>query len=98
MYMIELNISKLPLKAIEKDHFYCRPAVHFDDDKPWYCDSPVGHTLLDRKLKEMFTSAGLDSESVSNHCLHATGVLRMYNENIPKTMIMERSRHLSVSD
>ena len=39
-----------PLKAIEKDHFYCRSTVHFDDDKPWYYDSPAGHTLLGRKL------------------------------------------------
>ena len=87
----------MPLKAIEKDRFYCRPALNYDDDKPWYCDSPIGHTLLSRKLKEMFTSAGLNSESVLNHSLQATGVSRMYNENIPEKIIMERSSHLSVS-
>lgn len=92
--MVEMYLSKLPQKAIEKDLFYCKPAKNFEKGV-WYYDSPIGHNLLARKLKTMFESAGLDGENISNHSLRATGVSRMFAQGVPEKMIMERSGHLS---
>ena len=45
--------------------FYCKPKTEVHkDDKVWYCNSPIGHNLLARKLKDMFTDAGLNTENI----------------------------------
>ena len=90
-------MSKLHSKAKEKVRFYCRPISSFVNDQPCYCDVPVGNDLLARKLKEMFISAGLDSDGISYHSLRATSVSRIYNEGIPEKLIMERTDHLSTA-
>ena len=97
VYLMELYISKLPPKAVEKDLFYCKPAKSAVDGKPWYHETAVGHNTLKKKLKDMFLEAGLDSINISNHSLRATGVSRMYNKGIPEKLIMERSGHLSTA-
>ena len=53
VYLVQLYMSKLPLKAIEKDQFYCKPATCIADGKPWYYGVSVGHNQLRRKLKDM---------------------------------------------
>ena len=65
--------------------------------KPWYYDTPLGHNTLKKKLKNLFLSAGLDAENISNHSIRATGVTRLYDEGVPEKLIMERSGHLSTS-
>lgn len=52
---------------------------------------------MSRKLNDMFTAAGLDTEGIHNHSLRATGISRLYNCGVPEKLIMERSGHLSVS-
>lgn len=84
-----LGVQVIPSKAIKKDRFYCRPLSSFTSDGVvWYYDAAVGHNLLSRKLKEMFVSAGLNTDGISNHSLRATGVSRMYNEGIAEKLIM----------
>ena len=82
----------------EKDIFYCKPKVTFKaDDECWYYDCPIGHTLLSRKLNDMYIASGLASKGIHNHSLRATGISRLYNGGVPEKLIMERSGHLSKS-
>ena len=97
VFLMDLYLSKLSKKAVEKDIFYCKPAKSPSLGKPWYYDMPVGHNTLQRKLKDMFIEAGFDSENVSNHSLRATGISRMYSGGVAEKLIMERSGHLSIS-
>lgn len=98
VYLVDLYMSKLPVKAFEKDIFYCKPAKNIPDvGKPWYFDTAVGHNTLKKKLKDIYSSAGLDTSAISNHSLRATSVTRLYEKGVPEKMIMERSGHLSTS-
>ena len=63
--LVELYVSQLPFKAKDKNRFYCKPISSFVSNQPWYCNIPVGGYLLTWKLKEMFISAGLDSDGIS---------------------------------
>ena len=94
MYLLDLYISKLSPKAVEKDLFFCKPVKSILAGKPWYHDTPVGHNTLKKKLKNLFLSAGLDAENISNHSIRATGVTRLYDERVPEKLI---SGHLSTS-
>ena len=91
---MELYLSKLNPKSVEKDIFYCKPAKCVIEGKPWYYDVAVGHNVLKTKLKTLFVAAGLDPENISNHSLRATGVTRLYDNGVPEKMIMEWSGHL----
>ena len=95
VYLIDCYIAKLPEEAIKKDIFYCRPLKKFEKGKPWYCSVPLGHNCLAKKLKDIFTSAGIDHKGKSNHSLRATSISRMYRADVPEKLIMERSGHLS---
>ena len=59
--LVTLYIFKLPEKATEKDVFYCKPAKNVVVGKPWYFETPVGHNILKKKLKDIFALAGLDN-------------------------------------
>uniref|UniRef100_A0A1X7ULR8 ZMYM2-like/QRICH1 C-terminal domain-containing protein n=1 Tax=Amphimedon queenslandica TaxID=400682 RepID=A0A1X7ULR8_AMPQE len=48
VFLMELYLSKLSMKAVEKDLFYCKPAQSTSGGKPWYYDMPVGHNTLGR--------------------------------------------------
>ena len=81
----------------ERDIFYWKPKTRFEEsDEVWYCNSPVGHNILSRKLKDLFIEAGLSFDHVQNHSLRATGINRLYSRGIPEKAIMERSGHHSV--
>jgi hypothetical protein len=95
VYLLKLYISKLPQTAIDKDLFYCKPLSKLLTDKPWYCAVPVGHNTLDKKLKEIFLAAGIDSHGKTNHSLRATSINRMFHAKVPEKMIMQRSGHMS---
>ena len=95
--LFELYRSKLPDAARERDIFYCKPKTRFfESDEVWYCNSPVGHNILSRKLKDLFIEAGLSFDHVQNHSLRATGINRLYSRGIQEKAIMERSGHHSV--
>ena len=66
MYLLDLYISKLSPKAVEKDLFFCKPVKSILAGKPWYHDTPVGHNTLKKKLKNLFLSAGLDAENITS--------------------------------
>lgn len=95
VHLLCLYISKLPSAAVERDFFYCKPLQQVTNEDVWYCAVPMGHNTLDRKLKEIFTSADLNTDCISNHSLCATLISRMYNAKVPEKLIMERSGHLS---
>ena len=95
VHLLRLYISKLPSVAVEKDLFYCKPLQQVTNEDVWYCAVPMGHNTLDRKLKEIFTAADLNTDCISNHSLRATLISRMYNAKVPEKLIMERSGHLS---
>jgi hypothetical protein len=61
---------------MDKDLFYCKPLSKILPDKPmaWYCSVHVGHNTLDKKLKEIFLAAGIDSHGKTNHSLRATSI------------------------
>ena len=97
VYLMELYISKLDERSVEKDLFYCKPAKTVMPGKPRYYDMPVGHNLLKTKQKDKFFLAGLNHENISNHSLWATAITRMYDGGIREKMIMERSGHFSIA-
>ena len=57
VYLLDLYISKFPLKAVENDLFYVRPLkdVPPDPSAPWYSAVPVGKHTLNDKVKKMCT-------------------------------------------
>jgi hypothetical protein len=63
--------------------------------EPWYAETPVGHNMLDKFLKTLLIDANVNAEKRSNHSLRATEISRMYHNNVPEKLIMERSGHLS---
>lgn len=64
--------------------------------EPWFCNSPVGHNILPKKLVEIIAEAGLSTENVHNHSLRATAISRLYAKGMPEKAIMERSGHFSI--
>ena len=96
--LVKKYLAMLPNGALEKDCFYCRPkrcGSSAVPDGPWYDNQPVGHNVLKMKLKEMFQSAGLQTETKSNHSLRTAGISRLYSAGVIEKLIMERSGHLS---
>ena len=61
--LLQKYVSKLPPTTVTKDLFYCKP-MHFKDsipsDRPWYTDVPIGHNILQLKLKALLSSADID--------------------------------------
>ena len=55
-YLMELYMSKLPPKAVEKDMFYCKPAKSAVNGKPWYHETAVGHNTYIEKETERYVS------------------------------------------
>ena len=97
VYLLELYISKLLLKAKQKDLFYCKPMPKTpkDPNSPWYYALPIGHNQLQKMLKHMCSQAEIDTTLKSNHSLRATSISRLYNASVPEKTIMEKSGHLS---
>ena len=88
VHLLDLYISKLPSKAVEKDIFYARPleTVPADPSAPWYTATPVGkHTLNDNKVIKMCVTAGIQGNK-TNHSLRATGATQMYASGVPEKL------------
>ena len=97
VYLLRLYISKLPESAFLQDIFYMKPkeTTPACDSDPWYCNRPMGHNVLEKFLKDIFKEAGIDCTNKSNHSLRATSISRMYQQDVPEKLIMQRSGHLS---
>ena len=50
VHLLDLYIRKLPIEAVEKDIFYCRPPPSLPSDpyKPWFSAVPVGRNHFQR--------------------------------------------------
>lgn len=64
-------------------------------DAIWFSKCPIGHNMLQKRFKEMCSSAGLKG-NFSNHSMRATAVTRMYDAGVNEKQIMKRSGHRSV--
>ena len=65
-----------------------------EDDKVWYCNSPVGLSTLDNMLKKMSSRAGIEPH-LTNHCLRATAVTVLSDHNCETRHIKSVTGHRS---
>ena len=65
VYLLDLNLSKLPQEAFTQDAFYLCSLEKMSSDPhhPWYTNVPVGKNTLERKLAIICDRAGI------NQCL-----------------------------
>ena len=66
-----------------------------DPTVPWYSCVPVGKNTLMTMMKKMALKGGINRK-VTNHSLRAYSVSKLYKENIPENVIMDRSGHRSI--
>ena len=107
-YFLCQNLTKCPVKTIKNylshlnpklDCFFQRPrekARSFipDEDKVWYCNSPLGVNILDSVLKLMSSRAGIQPH-LTNHCLRATSVTVLSDNNCETRHIKSVTGHKS---
>ena len=65
-----------------------------DEDKVWYCNSPLGVNILDSMLKLMSSRAGIQPH-LMNHCLRATSVTVLSDNNCETRHIKSVTGHKS---
>ena len=71
----------------EADFFFQKPraiaAAKFNPqvDKIWFCNAPLGGRTLAEMMKKMTTKAGM-SPHLTNHCIRATTVTVLGEENV----------------
>ena len=89
VYLLQLYLSKLPVRAFEWDIFYMKAKITIPDSssEPWYAETTVGHNTLDKFLKTMLINANVNAEKGSNHSLRATAISRMYHNNVLKNSL-----------
>ena len=63
-------------------------------DEVWYCNSPVGKSMLENMMKNMSTSAGI-APHLTNHCVRATSVTVLSDHNIEARHIKTVTGHKS---
>ena len=66
------------------------------EDKVWYCNSPLGVNILDSMLKLMSSRAGIQPH-LTNHCLRATSVTVLSDNNYETRHIKSVTGHKSDS-
>lgn len=86
----------------EADFFYQKPRAfgtakfNPEVDPIWYCNSPVGEKSLAGMMKKMTSNAGI-SPHLTNHCIRATTVTVLGEENIEARRIRAVTGHRSDS-
>ena len=102
--------AKCPVKTIKNylshlnpklDCLFQRPrekarSFNPDEDKVWYCNSPLGHgvNILNSMLKLMSSRAGIQPH-LTNHCLRATSVTVLSDNNCETRHIKSVTGHKS---
>ena len=100
--------AKCPVKTIKNylshlnpklDCLFQRPrekarSFNPDEDKVWYCNSPLGVNILDSMLKLMSSRAGIQPH-LTNHCLRATSVTVLSDNNCETRHIKSVTGHKS---
>ena len=77
----------------KKFSFYLHPITHLMPVQ-WFSDRAVGVNTLHETVKMLATAAGL-SGKFTNHSLHATAAMHMYDSGVPEKFIKEITRHRS---
>lgn len=97
VYLLDKYMEKLPLQAIEKDIFYCRPlpTTPTDPTKPWFTAVPIGRNYLTKMVSNMFAEAGLEGNK-TNHSLRVTGASALFDAGVPERIIQARTGHRSL--
>ena len=70
---------------LKNNDFYLRPLAA-PKGNVWYSCRPIGKNKLTTIVSEMAKKAGIEGK-ITNHSLHASSALRMYNSNIDKQLI-----------
>ena len=84
----------------DADFFYQKPRaigtakVNPEVDQVWFCNSPLGDRTLDEMMKRMTTKAGI-SPHLTNHCIRATTVTVLSEENVEARRIRAVTGHKS---
>ena len=100
------NEDHCPLRAIIKylallpknrmcEAFYLQPRKKFFR-KAWYLNRPVGLNKLRSAVGAMCQAAGLPSH-YTNHSLHSTVAMKLYQNNVDEQIIMEITGHCSMA-
>ena len=94
VHLLDRYISKLPLDAVEKDIFYCRPlpSIPSDPTKPWYSATPVGKNQLNKMVFKMCEMAGIEGVK-TNHSLRVSGASYLFDAGVPERIIQARTGH-----
>ncbi len=97
VHLIDKYISKLPLDAVKKDIFYCRPLpnVPVDETKPWYVATPVGRNQLCQMVSKMCEMAKIKGVK-TNHSLRVSGASALFDAGVPERIIQSRTGHRSL--
>ena len=101
-----LNPERCPLCAIIKylsllpknrtnSAFYLQPHKKYFR-KAWYMNRPVCINRLHMAMGDICQAAGLPGH-YTNHSLHATMAMKLYQNNIDKQIIMEITGHCSMA-
>lgn len=97
VFVLDKYISKLPVAAIEKDLFYCRPlsSVPKGESEPWYIAVPIGKNMLSNMVSDMCSEAGILG-SKTNHSLRVLGATSLFDAGVPERIIQQRTGHRSI--
>ena len=95
--LLDKYLSKIPPEAKKKDIFYLKPKSEAPQNvlEPWYTAIPFGKNVLYSMMKTMAAEAQLDRK-FTNHSLRAYGVTKLFKENVPEKLIMDRSGHRTI--
>ena len=99
------NSKRCPVKTLESflkhlnpnlKALFQRPREVFNKvpAKVWYCNSPVGKSTLENMMKNMSTSPGI-APHLTNHCVRATSVTVLSDNNIEARHIKTVTGHKS---
>ena len=80
VYLLDLYVQKLPVRAMEKDAFYFLPLQNFQLLKPWYTEVPMGKNTLGRLVMEVCSEVGIEGRN--SQSLQANTLTQLYKNGI----------------
>ena len=95
--LLDKYLSKIPAEAKRKDIFYLKPKARAPTSplETWYSAVPIGKNVLLGLMKTMASEAGI-GRRLTNYSLRAYGITKMFQENVPEKLIMDKSGHRSI--
>ena len=94
-YILSFYFQKIP-QDYKENAFYLRPCSVTPEDhsEPWFMCQPMERNTLDSMVARMFEAIGVKGKT--NHSLGVTGTTRLFNAQVPKQIVQERSGHCSL--